>query len=217
MPANTDYFEIAKISHELANPITLIYSSLQRLEKEHPELITYSHWVEIMEEIRHTQQLLWDIRSMQTCNALHKTDFSYVDFTQEAVHSFHSFLQEKNQTLLLQCPSELPALNADRLKLRQVMENLIKNASEASPANTIIAWRIQQSASVLINEIIDSGSGPAPGYETSLFEPFVTSKQSGTGLGLAICKQIVESHGGTIEYKTNPSGGMTFTFCLPIP
>lgn len=43
MPVNTNHLEIAKISHELANPITLIYSSLQRLEKEHPELITYSH------------------------------------------------------------------------------------------------------------------------------------------------------------------------------
>lgn len=217
MPVNTDHLEIAKISHELANPITLIYSSLQRMEKEHPELITYSHWDGIMEEVRHTQQLLWDIRFMQTCNTLHKTDFSYVDFTQEIVHSFHSFLQEKSQTLLLQCPSELPCLNADRLKLRQVVENLIKNASEASPANAMIAWRIQQSSSVLINEVIDSGSGLTPGYEASLFDPFVTSKQTGTGLGLAICKQIIESHAGTIEYKENPSGGMTFTFCLPIP
>ena len=217
MPVNTKSFELAQISHELANPITLIYSSLQRLEKEHPELITYSHWDGVMDEIRNMQQLLWDIRFMQTCNTIHKTSFSYIDFTQEVTHSFHSFLQEKNQTLLLQCPSELPSLTADRLKLRQVVENLIKNASEASPANAMIAWRIHQDASTLVNEVIDSGSGLAPGYETSLFDPFITSKQNGTGLGLAICKQIVESHAGTIRYEENPAGGMTFTFCLPIP
>ncbi len=217
MPVDTNPFELAKISHELANPITLIYSSLQRLEKEHPELNTYSHWDGIMDEIRHTQKLLWDIRFMQASNNLHKTTFSYVDFAQEAVHSFHSFLQEKNQTLLLQCPSQLPFLNADRLKLRQVVENLIKNASEASPVNAMIAWRIQQNSSILLNEVIDSGSGLAPGYETSLFEPFITSKQTGTGLGLTICKQIIESHAGTLEYKENPAGGMTFSFSLPIP
>lgn len=217
MPVNTKNFELAQISHELANPITLIYSSLQRLEKEHPELITYSHWDGVMDEIRHMQQLLWDIRFMQTCNTLHKTSFSYIDFTQEVAHSFHSFLQEKNQTLLLQCPTELPSLNADRLKLRQVIENLIKNASEASPINAMIAWRIHQDASTLVNEVIDSGSGLAAGYETSLFEPFITSKPNGTGLGLTICKQIVESHSGTIGYEKNPAGGMTFTFCLPIP
>ena len=217
MPDNTNQFEIAQISHELANPITLIYSSLQRLEKEHPELITYSHWDGVMDEIRHAQKLLWDIRLMQACDTLHKTTFSYVDFTQEVSHSFHSFLQEKNQTLLLQCPSELPFISADRLKLRQVIENLIKNASEASPSNAMIAWRIHQDSSLLINEVIDSGSGLKPGYETSLFDPFVTSKENGTGLGLAICRQIIESHAGTIRYEENPSGGMTFTFCLPIP
>ena len=217
MSVNTKNFEIAQISHELANPITLIYSSLQRLEKEHPELITYSHWDGIMDEIRHMQQLLGDIRFMQTSNTLHRTPFSYFDFTQEVSHSFHSFLQEKNQTLLLQCPSKLPSLNADRAKLRQVVENLIKNASEASPVNTMIAWRIHQDNSSLVNEIIDSGSGLASGYETTLFEPFITSKKNGTGLGLTICKQIIESHAGTIGYEKNPSGGMTFTFCLPIP
>lgn len=217
MPVNTNNLEIAKISHELANPITLIYSSLQRLEKEHPELITYSHWDGVMDEIRHTQKLLWDIRLMQACNTLNRTTFSYIDFSQEVSHSFHSFLQEKNQTLLLQCPSKLPLITADRQKMRQVIENLIKNASEASPSNAMIAWRIHAEASALVNEVIDSGSGLSSGYETSLFDPFVTSKENGTGLGLAICKQIIENHGGTIQYTEKPSGGMIFTFCLPIP
>lgn len=217
MSVNANNFEIAQISHELANPITLIYSSLQRMEKEHPEIITYSHWDGVMDEIRHAQKLLWDIRLMQACNTLNKTAFSYVNFAQEVTHSFHSFLQEKNQTLLLQCPSKLPSISADRLKLRQVIENLIKNASEASPPSAIIAWRIHSDASALINEVIDSGSGLLSDYETSLFEPFVTSKENGTGLGLTICRQIIENHGGTIQYTKNPSGGMIFTFYLPIP
>ncbi len=213
----TTNFEIAQISHELANPITLIYSSLQRLEKEHPELMTYSHWDGVMDEIRHMQQLLQDIRLMQTCNIIHKSSFSYSDFTQEVTLSFHSYLQDKNQTLLLQCPPDLPPLNADRLKLRQVVENLIKNASEASPADAIIAWRIHQNPDTLVNEIIDSGSGITPGYEPLLFEPFITTKPTGTGLGLTICKQIIESHAGTLTFEKNPSGGTTFSFCLPIP
>lgn len=217
MPVNSNQFEIAQISHELANPITIIYSSLQRLEKEHPEIITYSHWDGVMNEVRHAQQLLLDIRLMQTSNILHKTSFSYVDFSQDIIRSLYSFLQERDQTLLLQCPSMLPFLNADRLKLRQVLENLIKNASEASPAHSVITWRIKQNSSNLINEIIDTGSGLAPGCDNSLFEPFISSKPTGTGLGLTICRQIIENHDGTITYRENPSGGMTFTFCLPIP
>lgn len=217
MTVHTTNFEIAQISHELANPITLIYSSLQRLEKEHPELITYSHWDGVMDEIRHMQQLLQDLRLMQTCSIPNKTSFSYNDFAQEIAHSFYPYLQEKNQTLLLQCPSELPFLNADRLKLRQVVENLIKNASEASPSDAIIAWRIHRDTDTLVNEIIDSGSGITPGYEPLLFEPFITTKPTGTGLGLTICKQIIESHTGTLSYEKNPSGGTTFSFCLPIP
>lgn len=217
MSTHTTDFELAQISHELANPITLIYSSLQKLEKEHPELITYSHWDGVMDEVRHMQHLLQDLRLMQCCDAIHTTSFSYSAFAQEIVHSFYPYLQNRNQTLLLQCPSELPCLTADRSKLRQVAENLIKNASEASPDNAMIAWRIHPDSGMLVNEIIDAGSGIAPGYENILFQPFVTSKPAGTGLGLPICKQIMESHSGTLTCKKNPSCGMTFTFCLPIP
>jgi two-component system sensor histidine kinase AtoS len=217
MEEETNTLELSRISHELANPVTLIYSALQRLEKEHPELPTYSHWDGIMDEVRHVRQLLLDVRLFQSSSQLHLTTFSYGDFAQEISHSFYPYLQEKNQTLLLQCPSRLPLINADRRQLKQVLENLIKNASEASCTNAMIGWRIYRDSHHLINEIIDSGSGIAPETEALLFQPFQTTKPCGTGLGLPISRQIIENHHGTLTYRRNPTGGTIFSFSLPIP
>ncbi len=210
-------FEMAQISHELANPITLIYSSLQRMEKEHPEIGAYPYWSGIMDEMHHVQHLLRDLRLLQADTEIHPAPFSFIEFAQETACALQAFLQERKQTLLLQCPLEIPTLSADKFKLRQVIENLIKNASDASKANEIIAWHIRLEETTLISEIIDSGCGIAPGFEALLFEPFITSKADGTGLGLPICKQIIEGHGGQLTYRKNPSGGTTFSFTLPVP
>ena len=54
-----------------------------------------------------------------------------------------------------------------------------------------------------------------PDIEPQLFQPFVSAKSGGLGLGLSICRSVVEAHGGTIEYRANPSGGSVFEFRLP--
>ncbi len=212
-PTNT--FEISQLSHELTNPITLIYSSLQRMEKEHPEIGTYAYWDGIMDEIHHMQHLLQDIKLFQSGPSCRPAPFSYPEFVQDAACAMQAYLQNKNQQLLLQCPKRLPTLFADKYKLRQVIENLIKNAAEASEPDSTIIWHIYSEDALLINEIIDHGQGITPGYEPILFEPFITSKPDGTGLGLSICRQIVEAHGGQLTYRKNPSRGTTFSFTLP--
>ncbi len=215
MSNNHTSFEMAQISHELANPITLIYSSLQRMEKENPEIGSSPYWSGIISEIHHMQHLLKDLKCIQSSASIHPVLFSFTEFAKETACSMQAFLQEKKQTLLLQAPLTLPNLSADKYKIRQVIENLVKNASDASQPNEIIVWHIKLEGSSLINEIIDSGCGIAPDFEALLFEPFATSKSDGTGLGLPICKQIIENHGGKLTYKKNPTGGMTFIFHLP--
>jgi signal transduction histidine kinase len=65
-------------------------------------------------------------------------------------------------------------------------------------------------------EVTDSGAGIKPELVDRLFQPFTSSNPNGLGLGLAICKTLIEAHGGAISGRSNPTGGATFRFSLPV-
>jgi nitrogen fixation/metabolism regulation signal transduction histidine kinase len=101
-------------------------------------------------------------------------------------------------------------VEADPVRMRQVMHNLLKNAVEATgdQGRIVISSRVGEEEGNRFVEIAVSDSGPGfdPGLIGQVFEPYVTSKTKGTGLGLAIVKRIVVEHGGVIN-ADNPAGG----------
>ena len=111
-------------------------------------------------------------------------------------------------------------IGADRVLLQQVVINLVRNALEAcrgvEPRRrrvSIASARAPDGGALL--RVSDGGGGVIPDIEPQLFQPFVSAKSGGLGLGLSICRSVVEAHGGTIEYRANPSGGSVFEFRLP--
>lgn len=208
-------FEIAQISHEIRNPIAFIYSSLQLISKEHPEVKSYHYWKNVVDEVQHLRLLLNDISYLQAGSSLLPETIAFHTFATNLLESLSPALLERNQTLHLELPKNPLRLTLDKHKIQQVLENLIKNASDASPAGNTIYWKVSIDNGCLINEITDYGSGIAPDYEHTLFEPFVTTKPTGTGLGLPICKEIVEHHQGCIYYHSNIPSGTTFGFRIP--
>jgi signal transduction histidine kinase len=102
----------------------------------------------------------------------------------------------------------LPAIQADEKLLRQVFVNLFRNAADAMPEGGVLTVRADARAGSVGLEIADTGAGIAP--ELDAFQPFTTSKPRGMGLGLAITRHIVEIHGGTIAYRSEPGKGTTF-------
>ena len=107
----------------------------------------------------------------------------------------------------------LPALKADAKLLSQVFVNLFRNAADAMPEGGVLSVSADARAGSVWLEIADTGSGIAP--DLDVFQPFATSKPRGMGLGLAITRHIVELHGGTITYRSEPGKGTTF--CLKFP
>ena len=89
-------------------------------------------------------------------------------------------------------------------------------AVESSSVRTVRVRTWEREGKVHL-EVSDSGPGIDPAIQGRLFEPFVTTKENGrgTGLGLSICKQIVESHGGSISVDSEPGKGARFTVALP--
>ena len=106
-------------------------------------------------------------------------------------------------------------IEIDEGQLRQVFQNLMRNAREAMlPGGTltIAAWA---SSSRIEIRFQDTGVGIAADAGERIFEPFFTTKRSGTGIGLSISRQIIEAHGGTLTYQSAPGQGTTFAISLP--
>jgi signal transduction histidine kinase len=122
-------------------------------------------------------------------------------------------------SVLTELADTLPAVEADRVQLQQVLLNLIVNAIDAMRANKeskelLIRTREAEPSSVLV-AVQDSGPGLEPSMLEGVFESFYTTKPTGLGLGLSICRSIIEAHGGRLWASMNPQRGATFQFTLP--
>jgi C4-dicarboxylate-specific signal transduction histidine kinase len=106
-------------------------------------------------------------------------------------------------------------------EIEQVLLNFVINAQQSIKAAGVEEGRIVIRSSdvdgLVRLEVTDNGPGVQPEDEAKLFEPFFTTKPfgEGTGLGLSVSHQLIESYGGTVRYRPNPSGGATFFFDLP--
>ncbi|HJU96313.1 MAG TPA: ATP-binding protein, partial [Nitrososphaera sp.] len=132
--------------------------------------------------------------------------------------------KEKNHVKINYQPRSLHVY-ADRNRLTQVISNLLNNALKFTSEGyvTISTEKkkennsIENSSTVAVVNVCDSGSGVDPEMMPKLFTKFSSKSFSGTGLGLYICKNIIEAHGGKIWAENNKDGkGATFSFTLPI-
>jgi PAS domain S-box-containing protein len=114
---------------------------------------------------------------------------------------------------------KLPLIKGDRIRLQQVVVNIVTNAVEAmrdsSPMILTIRSSVKAGAGVVVS-ISDTGPGIDDAVIDDLFQPFFTTKTSGLGVGLRICRSIIEEHGGGIKARNNPDKGASFHFTLPI-
>jgi signal transduction histidine kinase len=151
---------------------------------------------------------------------LDKERFNLIEEMQNVIKDFSSELSKHKIQLVLTSSQKEPILvNADKVRIFEVISNLLGNAikfttKEAGRSITIKADKIDGKASVSIK---DTGPGIGPEIMPKLFSKFVTNSSGGTGIGLFISKSIVEAHGGRIRAENNADGkGTTFTFNLPL-
>jgi signal transduction histidine kinase len=157
--------------------------------------------------------------------------FDLSDALTEVVRSIKSQLDEKNQTLEMQIPDELPDLWADRVRVVQVLTNLVSNAYKYTPPEGKIVvkaqvsdnhWDEKGAPEVVHISVKDDGIGISEEDQKKIFQKFFRSEDSkareapGTGLGLNITKNLVEMQGGTIWFESALREGTTFHFTAPI-
>jgi signal transduction histidine kinase len=208
----------AGMAHEIKNPLASIKGAVEILSDESTAVSERDEFRGIVfKEIRRVNNSLTDFLEFARPS---ETKLSQVDLsglvrsclTQVALQA------QKNNVRLSGSIEESIVVQADAEKIHQVLLNLIINAIDASPTGdeVITALTRNESDRLVSLTVEDSGPGISKGDLARIFEPFFTTKSSGTGLGLAIAKNIVESHGGTIEIDNRLSGGVQAKVTLPL-
>ena len=215
-PSNIDSLELSKMFHEIKNPLTLINSSLQLIQDEHPEVTTFRFWNQTLEDIKNLRNLLDELSSFQKGNVLNMTKINLFDFTEDLLESTAGFLLETGTPLTLESTIDDLDFYADDVKLRQAIINLLKNAAESSASGSSIILRMTTDTQWLYISVADKGCGISKEHLEKIFEPFHTTKSYGTGLGLPIVKKIIESHNGKLTLKSKEGAGTTFLISLPL-
>lgn len=205
---------ISQISHEVRNPVTVINSSLQLIEKKCPAIREYPLWQDTMRDMKYLLRLLDEVSSYNNSTLLRKEVLD----TSTWLSGFLSSLSRTVPapfSLSWQVPPALPAICADPLKLRRALENLLRNGFEALEDQGEVSFLAETKKDALCLRISDTGCGIPQERLDTLYQPFVTHKPDGTGLGLSITKRIIEAHRGTLSLETVPGRGTTFTVLLP--
>ena len=214
--ATMDSLELSKMFHEIKNPLTLINSSLQLIEGEHPEVKDFRFWNQTMKDLQNLRQLINELSSYQKISTLNKSIINLFDFTEDLLESTAGFLLENGTSLTLECDILDLDFVADEVKLRQAVINLIKNAAESSTFKAPILLRITSDNTHLQIQVKDEGCGMNSECLSKIFTPFHTTKSYGTGLGLPIVKRIIDSHDGSLYLHSEEGAGTLVTILLPL-
>lgn len=211
-----EFLTLSKIFHEIKNPLTLINSSLQLIESEHPEVSSFRFWEQTMEDIKGLRLLLNDLSAFCNSGVLNYRQLSAHSFAEELLDGMEAFLLETGIPLTLNTPDEDFTFYADSVRLRQALVNLLKNAVECSPESSPVELSIFTDGLHLCLRVSDEGCGVSAEDLPKLFVPFHTTKSSGTGLGLPIVKRIVECHLGRISVQSRTGEGTSFLIVIPL-
>jgi len=217
---------LSKTSHELRNMLTLIGSSLQLMEKQHPEVENFKYWNQIHQDLESTNQLLLELAGYNESRDLIMQKGDLARLISSTVSSFQG--ECLNRGILLKESIDDNTIEYtkeyifDHLRLKQVLVNLIKNAIEACEDGDTITvsmtlgekGRPDEQNSIVIC-ISDTGIPIDEENLSFVFEPYFTTKKSGTGLGLAIVRSIIIRHGGDIKVSSTKKN-TSFLFELPL-
>jgi two-component system sensor histidine kinase BaeS len=213
---------LADVSHELRTPLAVLRGNLEALaDGIHPA--DEEHLSGLIEETRVLERLVEDLRTISLAEtgalSLHREPTDPDVLLGETVASFRAQAVAHGITLSIAAPNDLPLLDVDPVRIREVLANLIANALRATPDGGSITASGSAAADgrAVILTISDTGSGIDPSLLPHIFDRFARGPgSSGSGLGLAIARDLVLAHGGTIDVTSRPGAGTTFTIRLPI-
>jgi PAS domain S-box-containing protein len=222
---------LASMSHELRTPLNAVIGYSEMLQEEVEES-GQDEYIPDLQRInaagKHLLSLINAVLDLSKIEAgkmdLYLERFAVSDMLDEIVAVVQPLVAKNRNTLRLDCPATVGTMYADLTKVRQIVFNLLSNASKFTEDGTITVEVIRQRRgdldSIIFN-VTDTGIGMTPAEMNKLFQEFsqadssTSQKYGGTGLGLALSRKLCQLMGGDITVSSTPGVGSTFSVLLP--
>ncbi len=213
---------LAHFIHQINNPLQAVYGAAGLMDQEMPKTNNREDpfvdqvFQQLKAGVEQLVSLVSSLGSQVECFWLSTPYFKSVNL--------NSLVDDVLQSEAMRCDAggirvrkfitpNLPPIQANEKLLKQALVNLLRNAVEAMPEGGVLSVKAGACERSVSFEFSDTGGGIPP--DLDVFQPFTTSKPGALGLGLAVTQRIVETHRGTIAYKSQPGKGTTF--CLTFP
>jgi signal transduction histidine kinase len=211
------------VAHEIRNPLNAIAMSVKRLRAEfRPKDRATSERAELDE--------LLDVLEGQT-RRIDSTVQQFLDYARprplaprpvdvdrllvEVGEATRALAESRGVSLEVE-PTSLGSARLDPDQIRQVLDNLLRNAIEATPAGGVVTLAARRVGGGSVITVSDTGAGIAPDHLPRIFDLYFTTKAEGTGVGLAVTHQIVTAHGGGLDVESRPGEGTRMIVRLPL-
>jgi signal transduction histidine kinase len=225
--AKTEF--LSTVSHELRTPLTAIRASAGLLLDADADTLSPTQLRLVRSISRNTDRLanmvtdLLDMARLQsgrlplTCELI-----DVRPIVRSSVAALRPLMEQKDQTIDVRLPHDLPRVMADQRRVEQILANLLSNAHKYTPRGGHTAVDVAHEGANIVITVSDNGPGVPREERDLIFLRFyrgTTARRgepSGAGLGLAVAKSLVDLHGGQIGYRDAPGGGSEFFFSLPL-
>ncbi len=207
----------AGMAHEIKNPLTAIHTFAEFVPEKHadPEFARKLHEV-LTVETKRIQRIVQEVLDFAKPKTPRIQSLDLKSLLESTLDLLSGDLLRKKIHCQIDYQHNGAHIRADSDQLRQVLINLIQNATDAMPNGGKLTIATQAVNSHLELTVSDTGHGIPAKLLSQIFDPFVTTKSDGNGLGLAMVHSIIRAHGGTIQATSQPSHGTTFTVNLPL-
>jgi signal transduction histidine kinase len=213
---------LADVTHELRTPVAVIQGNLEAMiDGVYPA--DEAHLSPVLEETHVLSRLIDDLRTLSLVESgaleLHREPTDVSILAGEVVAAFRGKAEATGVRLVDEVDEDLPLIDIDPLRIREVLTNLTSNALRHTPNGGSVCLKasVDSDGQTMLLSVTDTGRGISPVELPHVFDRFTKSPDSpGTGLGLAIAKNLVAAHGGQIEAESVVGKGTTVSFSLPI-
>ena len=215
---------LAVLAHELRNPLAPMRSAVELLERDVDDAARERAHATLGRQLEHMTRIVDDLldvaRITRGSLELRRTRLELAPVVNDVAETARSLTDPRQQRIDVSIPDEPIVVDGDRIRLAQLIGNLLANASKYSEAGRRIELTLERLGSDVIISVRDEGIGIPPESLPSIFEMFSrgagTATQDGLGVGLTLARQLAEMHGGFIEVRSaGPGAGSEFRVHLP--
>lgn len=210
----------AIVAHELRNHLSIIRLATYNLEKAYGNRQDklFKHLLNINKNIIDLEKIVQEILIFSTQNRINKTKCKIDNLINEVLNDLLNNLITKDIRIHKSFEHNLPAIKVDYGKIYRALKNILINSIQAMQGinNKEISIKVKKINGYIEVKIIDTGKGMNKEELKNIGQPFLTTKSKGLGLGTYIITQIIESHHGSLKYKSQPKKGTECVIRLPI-